>query len=267
MLPSHFAFHRAVTVLWLLTVHCKETPEHEVFASSSWRSKYYQSCWKKVSAGLCKCLLWRWLGRRLVTQANAGGRYYSDPCEPFIEFSMVFKLWFWPGLAFSVSVGSFFVWTMVDLNIIFVCGSIDCFDCYFLFFDPLVRNNSEEDDLNRDWCVLAGLPVAEKHILPHWTACRLSVGSSCGADQGKSISQCTTRSFFSLGTHGIFCDKGFIRVLAVWIDRPYFFQVFKEFDWDQKGNSSVSLRLNKCMNFCLTVGWFICFHCHALLLL
>lgn len=71
-----------------------------------------------------------------MTQANAGGRYYSDPCEPFIKFSMVFKLWFWPGLAFSVSVGSFFVWTMVDLNVIFVCGSIDCFDCFFflLFF-------------------------------------------------------------------------------------------------------------------------------------
>lgn len=182
---------------------------------------------------------------------------------------MVFKLWFWPGLAFSVSVGSFFVWTMVDLNVIFVCGSIDCFDCFFFyyFFDPLVRNNSEEDDLNKDWCVLAGLPVAEKHILHHWAAYRLSVGSSYGADQGKSISQYTMRLFFSLGTRRIICDKGFIRALAVWIDRPCFFQVFKEFDSDQKGNSSVSLRLNKCTNFCLTVSRFIYFHCHALLLL
>lgn len=80
-----------------------------------------------------------------MTQDSIGGRCYSDPCEPSIKFSTDFELWFWPGLTFPVSVGSF-VWTMVDLNIIFVCGSID----FFFFFYPLVRNNSEGDDLNKD---------------------------------------------------------------------------------------------------------------------
>lgn len=80
-----------------------------------------------------------------MTQDGAGGRHYSDLCEPSIKFSTVFQPWFWPGLSFSVSVSSF-VWTTADLNIIFVCGSIDFF---FLSFNPLVRNNFEGDDLNR----------------------------------------------------------------------------------------------------------------------
>lgn len=67
----------------------------------------------------------------------AGGRYYSAPCEPSVKFSTVFKLWFWPGFAFSASVGSFFVWTTVDLNIIFMSGSLDCFDCVWVFFSFL----------------------------------------------------------------------------------------------------------------------------------
>ena len=79
-----------------------------------------------------------------MAQNSLGGRYYSDPCEPSRKFSTVSKLWFWPGLTFSVSVGSF-VWTMVDLNITFMCGSID-----FFFFNLSVRSNFEGDDLNKD---------------------------------------------------------------------------------------------------------------------
>lgn len=109
--------------------HCEETPGHTVFVRSVWHSTSYLVCRQDPCWTLPKLFMVKVAGRRLVTQDSAGGRHYSDPCEPSIKFSTVFQPWFWPGLSFSVSVSSF-VWTTADLNIIFVCGSID----FFFFF-------------------------------------------------------------------------------------------------------------------------------------
>lgn len=120
---------------------------------------------------------------------------------------------------------------------------------FFFFSFPLVRNNFKWDDLNKDWCVLAGFPAAEKHILRHWTAGSVSARSAFGM---LNILEHVKSSLPSLGTLGIFYDKGFKPALAVWAHRHCFFKVFQESDWD-KENSSVSLQLSKWMNLIMRV--------------
>lgn len=41
---------------------------------------------------------------------------------------------------------------------------------FFFSPNPLVRNNLEGDDLSKARCVLAGLAVAEEHVLGHGAA-------------------------------------------------------------------------------------------------
>lgn len=130
---------------------------------------------------------------------------------------------------------------------------------FFSLYNPLVRNHLEGDDLNRDWCVLAGLPVTVKHILHRWTPGPLSARCLRPTRILNTLEH-VARSLLSLGTLGVFYDRGFRPALAVWVHRPCFFKVFQEFNWNRKENSSVSLRLSKWMNLIMRVCrllWFM----------